>query len=350
VTRRLPDSHAILLQRVEMLLAYGNVCLLLGGLRDPRAQRAYDEAHAEARPLDDDVLRFRTLLGRCVSALFRGAPEADAIAADLVQIATSGHPELAAAAHLYDGYVKHTRGDLAASAESARRAHAMLPHAVLGIPRETCLEAHVLVHLSRTALLAGDLTEATRLSAQTAAVARERATPADCVAILGHLASIAMLAGDAATSLALADEAIALGERHGIDQHPVPGLAVTCSAWARCALGRGAAADLADAIDRRERSGEVWYQPVLLGVLAELQIAAGDVDAARATLDRAASVDEALWRAELRRVDGELALATGDRAAARRRFEEAAHIAGEQGALLFVERARSALARVRGSS
>lgn len=349
VTRRLPDPSAVL-ARVELLLAYGNVRLLLGGLRDPRAQRAYDEAHAETILLGDDVLRFRTQLGRCVSALFRGAPDVDAIAGDLVRIATGGHPELAAAAHLYDGYVKHARGDVVASAESGRRAHEMLPHARLDIPRDVCLEAHVLVHLARTAALSGDVDASAGLLAQTAAVAREHATPADRVAILGHLASTAMVAADPEAALALAEEAIGLGERHGIDQHPVPGLAVTCSAWARCLLGRGTSADLAGAIDRREQGGEVWYQGVLLVLLAEVQISEGDVDRAGATLARAAAMGEALWQAELERVHGELALATGDASAARRRFGEATRIAVGQGAILFAQRARAALARVAARS
>lgn len=344
-TRLLPDGAGADVQRVELLLAAGNVSFVLGGMLDRRAKQAFDDAHAEARGLGDDVLLFRAQLGRCVCAVFRGSPETVAVAADLIRIAATGHPELAAVAHLYHSYAAHGRGEFVVSAESARRAQATLPDAAPGIPREVCLEAHVLAQVARALAIGGDLDEMARCCEQAAAVARARANPTDRVHTLGNLASVAVLAGDARLALAFADEALALGEEHGLDRHPIPGLAAACRAWARCRLGSGTTEDLAREVDRREQSGELWYQPLLLVGLAELQIGEDGVEAARATLGRAAPGREGTWHAELLRIEGEVALAAGDRSAAGRCFEEALGLARAQGARLFEDRARAALGR-----
>src|SRR5262249_7059966 len=148
---------------------------------------AYDAALAELAPDDDVVLRFRVQAGRCLSALFRGAPEAAALADELRAIADDGHPELACLAHLDSSYVAHGRGDLTAFASHVAAAQRALPYAAPGIPQGSCLEAHVASDAARAALLAGDHAGWRRESEHTVRVLRERANPLDRVSTLSLL-------------------------------------------------------------------------------------------------------------------------------------------------------------------
>ncbi len=359
-SRRLPATRERTQHQVELLLIRGNLRIAVGGFHDAEARAAYEAAFAEASTLDDVRLRFRAQAGRFVSALFCGLPGAAEMAADLVAIADAGHPELKTVAHHYSAFVAEERGDFRAIAEHVRIAEELLPQAAPGIPQHVSLEAHVARAATSVALIQEDHAAWSQRLERALAVARERALPVDRSGLLAHLAATALIARDAGRALALADEAIAIGEQHGIDRLPMPGLARACRAWAACALGEAGWQPLARAIDERDESGR-WFQGVLLVALAELQVRRGDLDAARASLDRAIASDGVEHAAEIKRVAGELALAALERSAesgdavpdarlaahAERCFEAAVTIAREQGALLFEERATSALARRR---
>jgi DNA-binding winged helix-turn-helix (wHTH) protein len=347
VSRRLPSSRDIAHNRVELLLASGNLAMMLGGFHDPGAHRAYDDALAELTPDDDVVLRFRVQAGRCLSALFRGAPDAAVLAEELLAIADAAHPELACLAHLDSSYVAHGRGDLAAFAAHVAAAQRALPHAAPGIPQGSCLEAHVASDAARAALLAGDHAGWQHETEHAVRVLRERANPLDRASTLALLASIALVARDAATTLALTDEALAVAEQFGLASLPFSGLAAACRAWAACALGRDTLDSFAAVIDERARRAERWMQPLLRITLAEMRMRAGDVQGARTELERATTdAGELPWAAEAERVAGELLLAADTADAAGARFTAALQIAREQGVALFAERAQAALALI----
>jgi len=358
-SRRLPATPDRARHRIELLLIHGNLRIAVGGFHDAEARTAYESAFAEASALGDVRLRFRAQAGRFVSALFCGAPGAASMASDLVAMADAGHPELATVAHHYSAFIAEERGDFRAVAEHVRLAEELLPQADPGIPQHVSLQAHVARAATSVALIRGDHAAWSQQLERALAVARERALPVDRSGLLAHLAASALIARDAQRAIDLADEAIAIGEQHGIARLPMPGLAHACRAWSACALHAAPWQGLLDAIEERDSSGERWFQGPLLVSLAELQVRSGDLDAARASLDRAVASDGVEHAAEVERVAGELALAALERSAesgdagadarlaahAQRCFEAAVAIAREQGALLFEKRAVAACAR-----
>jgi hypothetical protein len=350
VSRLLPAQPEYGLRRIELLLAYGNTRGLLGGLADAAARSAYDVALREAQRYGDAGLRFRAQLGRCISALFRNDPEARAIGEDLVAVAADGHPELAAAAHLYRCHVAFGLSEFPLLLRHARLALEALPQAAPDIPQQVCLAARIEAQLANGRLFTGDVDAAREHWWRAATIARERATSIDRVALLSTLAATAMGARDADAVLALAEESTAVADQFGLGHLPFPLLTDTCHAWAECARGRGSLDTLAQVIDQRSSSGEEWMQSLMLVGLAELQIERQQLDAARAALRRAvaASRADASWLSEVERLQGDLAVAVRAPAAeAARHYGAAIEIAQRQGAALFESRARAALARPR---
>ena len=89
-----------------------------------------------------------------------------------------------------------------------------------------------------------------------------------------------------------------------------------------------------------------------LGLLADIQLRLGEVEAGRAVvreaLDLAERTGERFYEAELHRLDGEFLWAAGNTGEARSRFLRALQVTREQGAGLFELRARVSLCRLLG--
>jgi tetratricopeptide (TPR) repeat protein len=104
------------------------------------------------------------------------------------------------------------------------------------------------------------------------------------------------------------------------------------------------------ALAERRCLGDRWHESMLLGLIAAVQLAAGDVSGALESVDLAdahvARTSEGHYQAELQRLRGECARAAGRSAEAANWFRRAAETAREQGARLFEQRAASSLARV----
>ncbi len=118
--------------------------------------------------------------------------------------------------------------------------------------------------------------------------------------------------------------------------------------------GRPAAriAAMREAIVERRRLGDRWHESLLLTLLAETELEAGDVESARATIDAArgyvAESNERHYLAEVQRVQGESRCAVGDADAAAngtRLLADAVETAAGQGARLLALRAATSLAR-----
>jgi len=158
---------------------------------------------------------------------------------------------------------------------------------------------------------------------------------------------IGLLAGDHEAADADVAELLELAERHGFMFFTLYGQLQKTIA----ALRSGATAD-PDAVAQslalwRIAGGELWV-PAFLTQIATHQLAAGNLDDARASLQEAEAISGrcgvGYWAAETARVLGEARLAAGD-AAGLSNLREGAELAARQGALVFELRARTALSR-----
>jgi adenylate cyclase len=108
-----------------------------------------------------------------------------------------------------------------------------------------------------------------------------------------------------------------------------------------------------EALAERRRLGDRWHESMLLGLLAEAELGAGEVDAAQASLEAAlthvARTGERHYEAELHRLRAACALATrraNSTRVAAGCLRRAMAVAGRQGARLWGLRAATALARL----
>jgi predicted ATPase len=211
-----------------------------------------------------------------------------------------------------------------------------------------------LAHLAHALWLSGYPDQAVRAGQEAVAAARAAGHPFSLTYALLGASWVAQLGREAAASRALAAEAAALAGAEGFpaflamarilrDRNPLN---------AEAAARPAAAAGLDRALDDYRTAGAEIARPYLLGLLAEVHEAAGEIEPTLAVLAEAAEVARAtgeLWyEPEIRRREGELLLRQSitNRRVASARFCQAIAVAGQQGGRSLELRATVSLARL----
>jgi predicted ATPase len=157
--------------------------------------------------------------------------------------------------------------------------------------------------------------------------------------------------GDYLRVTTLAKQMLALGDKYGLPLARLNGS--TFQGWVMAVEGdlKGGIAQIEPVFAELRALGHTMYIPYRLTLLAELQIQAGQLDAAAAMLAEARSVSEQFhghsWDAEVHRLQGELLLAqAADPLAVERCYRRALDIARTQQAKSLELRAALSLARL----
>lgn len=284
-------------------LDYGLVALLIAGFGDARVRRAFDQAWAQAIRAGDVTMIFRAQLGRFIQRLMSGEiEESEQISLALLALATSGHPELRAAAHLYRSYQWHGLGELAAALKELEATFATLPEAAPNIPVDVDLRSAAEVMEALTLASMDDRDLARRKRAAAAQRARRQSSASGRIRNISSLAIAAVATEDARDALTLADEVLEIGERYGLTAYL--SLAAACKQWALCYLNGTDPGALEAAL--RNRHGGEAFSCLLFVRLAELYVERGELSGARRAIVSAERWRSAAFEPGLSRVSASL--------------------------------------------
>lgn len=245
------------------------------------------------------------------------------------------------------GAREHLEQAIAGYAPERARSHLLL---FAQDPRIICLSrlAYTLWHLGRPG-------EAAQLSRDGLRLAEELEHPLSLAYALNFASWLAIDSGEDRRARALAERLEGLAdEQHLGLMQPMGSI---LRGWATVQDGSPAEgiALISEGLDVYRRSGQPLYMPWVLRLLADLCIAGGRLELARATLVEAFDVVEAtgqrVFEADLHGLMGEVVLAeSADRPEAERRFARALTIARSQGATVLERRAAARLERLAGGS
>ncbi len=190
--------------------------------------------------------------------------------------------------------------------------------------------------------LLGNADEARRLSDHAIDAARHLRHPFTLCLALCFDTWLCQFEGDATRTVQRAQEGLEHAEAHGFRFWV--GWARILRSWGEAQLGRtGAAAEMRTGLDAWTAEGSSLGETYFLGLIASVELDAGDTDAARATIDGALAVVEALdehfWEPELLRLRATIEQAQGfDAALIEATLERAQQIAHGQRALGLLDR------------
>jgi class 3 adenylate cyclase/tetratricopeptide (TPR) repeat protein len=194
-------------------------------------------------------------------------------------------------------------------------------------------------------------TQANRNAFQSLELANERADPYTLAFAHYVVSAVQLLRGEYRDSLEHADQSLALSKEHRISLYEL------YSRFGRgCAMGKlgavpQAITEIREGIDEARRNNLGYMRGFMLGSLAEIQLKAGDQEAALLTIEQAInqvnSVSGRAWEAELARIRGDILLVACPEAIdkAEQVYEEAISIARDQRAQSLELRATTSLAR-----
>jgi len=356
---RLPATPASERRQAHLQLLLGNLVGIRISVASPLVLSGYQAAARLFDTHGDTVEAFRARLGVAFTYILRGdGPAARAAVDRLLIAAEAGVPGMVAAALTYSGTVWLLCGEVAAAQRALQ--HSLAEPASPDMPR--LLDLRMLTHyvLASAHAVAGDRAAARAAQAAGAARAAAYAQPSSQPFYFMLDALAASFIGDAAVAHERVAAAEELSERYAYFR--VAPMSRFLRHWA-AAHGRGNAAALdamVAALAEHEASGSHWLLPQLGALLTESYIDAGQLEAARQTLERSQAWMERsgqrLAAAELLRLRARLlveratALPPGSRDASRDEaasvLRQAIALAQHQGAGLFARRARAALRRL----
>ena len=296
-------------------------------------------------------------LGQLMSAGYRSdhAGEGEA----LLRIATEGHPELTALAHVMAGSECDAGGDLAGALAHAEAALAALPSALGGIPRGFDLETLIRILLQSSLGRLGQLERCRRQRQLAIEGAEQRSGLGGKAHSFAFLACDALIVGEPAVALTLARRATDHAREGDFDRYLIAGEAITEAAQialsADAEIDAASLARLASAVAERRRMNEMWFNGLLAATLTDGYRRRGDLAQARACIEEAFGDAGIVYSAEVWRTKGELEMAiaastktASQRTTARKQaidcFETALAVSRQHGTRLFELRAATALA------
>lgn len=335
-------------REVALRIGLGSILVATHGFGTPEVESSYSRARELCGPLGSTRQSFPVLWGLWLYYLDRGPLDLSREIADgLSALADKlGDSSLALQAHHAQWATMFSLGDLAATAEHARRGsalydshqHAGMTSAYGSHDPGVCAQNFT----ARAAVLIGDTRLAVQASERGIAHARELGHPFSLALALVFAAFTrqAMRDVDGARERALAANTIS--REHGfVLMHGWAGIVEGWVAVEGGDMARGITLMRAG-IARAGSKGSSLFLAMMLGMLAEAELKGGRLSEARSSLDAAfaqvARTGERIALPELERVAGELALASGSDRDARRRAE--AHLRAG------VERAREQQARL----
>ncbi len=338
---------------VTLRIALGGALMAVRGFGAPEVEDCFARAHRVCQQLTGDAHTFPVQWGLWLFYLGRGSMRPARELADrlLATAASLPDPDLRLQAHHALWATALSEGDLAAVER-----HADAGIAIYEPERHASMAAvygdHdpgvcALLFAARAAALAGRTATAVRLINDALALAGELAHPFTVTLALAFASFVQQSRGDLPALRGHAAAGAALAREHGFAL--MLGWLTALDGWALAKLGeheqglRG----LRDGIAAARSTGSELFQPTLLVLQAEAELAAGLRDDARRTLAAAAGIAAAngdrLAAAEIERLEGELCIGPGAELAAReegeRRLRSALEIATSQGAALLALRA-----------
>ena len=339
---RLPPSRERDEQELALLTTLGPAQITLGGYASPEAGATYTRARAASTRLGDGTYLLPVLYGLWNNAIVSARhTEALAVGKDFLRLAEelrdAGAAAVAARAVglplFFNGRFVEAR-DYLEQAVASRSAE----------ERTTLLDRY-----GESPYVAGNATlawqqwllgypdQAVAASARAIASAREIAHPFTLVYALTCGMLLHHFRREPAITAAYAEEASALAEQHEITLFAL--WSSIALHWARAVEGDTSADEpgaLRMKIDAATTAGALAFRPYWLSLLADVESLAGDVERAFATISEALEVaaanDERFWEAELHRQRGELELRAGEQEAAAAALARAAEVAQAQGA------------------
>jgi tetratricopeptide (TPR) repeat protein len=346
--QKLPPSPARTYKVVERYVHLGNTLVLARGTAGPGIEEAFDIAYRLAKEHDLPVLLIQAQMGRALCALSSGLPETRQRMEELLDLVERGGVRpLEPIVCAFAATERIREGDLRAADALFGRAVEGEPHP--DVPRG--LDPKVYILGVRSVLLA--LLGRAEAARDSSSAARERAAEIGhsissmAAALMSALSSY--LLGAEHEAAPLVREAAELVEEGGIElwSPVVRGLE------ARLGMGDRPPSETVEVLssclaEHEQRGHEMWNSLLLLWS-AEAELQGGAFAASRRFLERAFEDVERTYLADLHRVAADVALAEGDAQAARAELEKSVDVAREQGAELFEDRALRRLAALQPS-
>ena len=320
-------------------LRLGEILVLAHGYSRPEVEQAYSRALAIFEDARASFGIFNAEVGLTVVDLTRARYRAAHVRTQRLAAIAAAEPALAASAACWAGFASSGLGEL----ERAR--HEL--EAGLGsdveqnLPRNFSIPRTLRSQLALVRTIQGDAAAAEGYADDARARSRRHGA-------VSEVAHAELLAAERAVFTRDPDgrapigAAIALAEANGLASYRAlfavydAALHPERPAHQRRAVMRAALAD-------RARLGDRWHTSLLLALIAEVELADGNHQGARAAIEDAfahvTGTDERYYEAEVCRLRGECALAAGDTPDARTWLQRAIDVAQAQGARLWEERA-----------
>jgi DNA-binding winged helix-turn-helix (wHTH) protein len=340
-----PERAAALELRLGALLA------LVAGFSAPETEEAFHRARALWSAANRPDGLFMAEMALCRLHLARAEiGAARAHSERLLALRESALPGFAVHACCWAGITASSLGDL-------RRARALLEEGRNAPPAPGLMIHHDVHRILRSQLAlvltaVGELPGAAVVGAEAldGSVAANRAP--DLAHALVQAAECAAFRRDERAGVALAARALAVAEESELPSFQALGR-FYLAAMDEGRPGRERLAVMREALDARHALGDRWQDSVLLTLVAERELAEGDLDGATRTIAEADAhvvrSEEHHHESELLRLRAEVAVARGGRhavAEAQPLLQRALDVAARQGALLWELRAACVAARL----
>jgi predicted ATPase len=356
---QLPETRERTREELATLLTLAPVLMVIKGDASPEVERAYNKARALCEDVGTPGQLIEVIWGAWrFAASSANLPKAHALGEELLALAERINDKVAQAeAHrmigqslLYSGEFAGAHLHFEASASTYRSA--LLLRGDPGSRFGRNVEVTALTFDAVGLWVCGHPDRALIRCHEALARAHELERPVSLNFALTWLAWIHYFRREGALTYERAEAAMAIATEHGAPQR-----------WAQAAIFRGGAlaiqgrltegiAQIAEGIAAHLATGARVGRPFNLATLAEAQLAAGKIEAARGSVAEAFTVAEAmgdlLWEAELHRLSGELHLADSPRQQdeAEASFHRALETARRQGAMSLELRAAVSLGRL----
>jgi DNA-binding winged helix-turn-helix (wHTH) protein/tetratricopeptide (TPR) repeat protein len=303
---QLPETPQRVQQALTLWLLLYSVALMSRGVGNALSARALASAQACASRAGSAFGQLRVQMAACLSDVLLGQPQrAQSLARQFVPVAHRDFAPWVAMAEVYASIAELALGNLATALSGAERALAQ----PVELRAPVFLDMHTLAQQqrARTLLHAGQLDAAAQTLQLIEARARAGAVPSDLQQNLYWLADSWRWLGRIDRAAQLFDEALDLAERNAQTNY------VLASQFGRQLLRPPAGRDLAlmqQLWQQVQASGARWGELTMLCALAETELAQGQPQRARVSIDLAlqrldtypllaplAHLAEAEWRA-----------------------------------------------------
>jgi predicted ATPase/DNA-binding winged helix-turn-helix (wHTH) protein len=359
---RLLESLPPGLERTEreavLRIGLGGVIMATDGWGAKDAEDAYSRAHALCRQLGESTRLFPALWGLWLFYWGRGSLNTAAeVAQDLLALADqSGDQILLLQSHHAAWATAFSRGELQAvmayTQEGLRLYHAERDAATAVTFGNHDPGVCARIFRARALALLGRIEEAIRTSDDALVLARELAHPFSQALARVFAASVAQVLRDADAARAHAAAATTIAREQ--EFRLMLAWATAFEGWAEAEQGKHGEGlrRIIASISAARATGSDQFLPLLLGLLAEVQLKIGQTGEGLRTVDEALAIalrtGERFYEAELRRLKGQLQLSGSDElgGGAEQELLQALGIARSQEARLLVLRTAVTLGRL----